>query len=166
MGHWRWVLIGVFALSACATRQPLPLTPPDEIADAPVARVPIGAPEPTEPAAAVPTAPVAGEEPAKMAKTEKAARRAPRVPIVKPPVGTLYVCAADAKGHYQQVAIEFIPRVERLCRKHPEMGPCQYEREACRRSGGRVFTADGTEITKQIEAQYDKRVLRVRLRAD
>ena len=117
---------------------------------------------------------MAGEEPAKTTKTEKTektkaektARRASRVPVVKPPVGTLYVCVADAKGHYQQVAIEFIPRVERLCRKHPEMGPCQYEREACRRSGGRVFTADGTEITKQIEAQYDKRVLRVRLRGD
>jgi len=49
--------------------------------------------------------------------------------------------------------------------KHPEMGVCQYEREACRASGGRVFDARGTEITKQIEAEYDKKVMRVRFRA-
>ena len=46
------------------------------------------------------------------------------------------------------------------------MGPCQYEREACRRSGGRVFAADGTEITAATEAEYDRKVARIRLRAD
>ena len=42
----------------------------------------------------------------------------------------------------------------------------QYEREVCRRSGGRVFTADNVEISRATEAEYDKKVLRVRLRAD
>ena len=62
-------------------------------------------------------------------------------------------------------AIEYEPRVKSLCAKHPEMGVCQYEREACRTSGGRVYDAKGTEITKQIEAEYDKKVMRVRFRA-
>ena len=63
-------------------------------------------------------------------------------------------------------AIEFVPKVAALCAKHPEMGPCQYEREGCRRNGGRVFAANGKEITKATEAEYDRKVMRVRLRAD
>ena len=46
------------------------------------------------------------------------------------------------------------------------MLPCQYERDICRRNGGRVFAADGTEITMATEAEYDKKVFRVRFRAD
>ncbi len=46
------------------------------------------------------------------------------------------------------------------------MGPCQFERETCRRNSGRVFTVDGTEITQQTEAEYDKRVLRIRMQAN
>jgi hypothetical protein len=56
--------------------------------------------------------------------------------------------------------------VEALCRKAPEMGPCQYEREACRRSGGKVMTADGTEITREKEAEYDRRVMRIRMKSN
>src|SRR6266516_3829552 len=89
----------------------------------------------------------------------------PMLPIVVPP-NTLYVCVVDAGGARQQTAIEFSPKVQQLCKKHPEMGPCQYERETCRRSGGRVFAANGMEITRLTEAQYDERVLRVRFRAD
>jgi len=83
-----------------------------------------------------------------------------------PPAGTLYVCVVETKSERKQTAIEFAPKVAELCRKNPEMGPCQYERETCRRSGGRVFTVDGTEITRATEAEYDKRVMRVRFRAD
>jgi len=46
------------------------------------------------------------------------------------------------------------------------MSVCQYEREACRASGGRVFTAAGEEITKKTEAEYDKKVTRTRFRAN
>ena len=53
-----------------------------------------------------------------------------------------------------------------MCRRHPEMGPCQYERELCRKSGGRVYAADGTEITLATEAEYDRKVMRVRFRAN
>jgi hypothetical protein len=82
------------------------------------------------------------------------------------PPNTLYVCVIDTQGVRQQTAIEFSPKVAALCRKHPEMSACQYERNICRRSGGRVFAADGTEITQLTELEYDKRVLRVIFRAD
>ncbi|MFN3630973.1 MAG: hypothetical protein ACK4XK_13110, partial [Casimicrobiaceae bacterium] len=39
------------------------------------------------------------------------------------------------------------PGTERLCSRHPAMGPCQYERDACRRGGGKVIRFDGVEIT-------------------
>lgn len=88
---------------------------------------------------------------------------APQFAIVVPP-NTLYVCVVDRNGVRQQTAIEFAPKVALLCAKHPEMGPCQYERNACRRGGGRVFAANAKEITMQTEAEYDKKVLRVRFR--
>jgi hypothetical protein len=88
---------------------------------------------------------------------------APAPPIEVPP-GTLYVCVVDKAGVRSQTAIEFAPKVYALCAKHPEMGPCQYERNQCRASGGRVYAAGGQEITMATEAEYDKKVMRVRLR--
>ena len=81
------------------------------------------------------------------------------------PTGAIYVCVS-APPALAQTAIEFAPSVGDLCRRHPEMGPCQYEREACRRSGGRVFAADGSEITRKTEDEYDKHVMRIRLRSN
>jgi hypothetical protein len=43
------------------------------------------------------------------------------------------------------------------------MGPCQNARNACRRSGSRVYAADGSEVTQADEAEYDKKVMRVRV---
>ena len=82
------------------------------------------------------------------------------------PPGALYVCVSETGGQRRSTAIEFAPKVDALCRRHPEMGPCQYERETCRRNGGRVFEADGREITRQVEAEYDRKVTRVRFRAN
>ena len=82
------------------------------------------------------------------------------------PANAQYVCVSDAGGQRQQTVIEFSPRVASLCRTHPEMGPCQYERNACRRSGGRVYAAGGKEITMATEAEYDKKVLRIRLKSN
>ena len=142
----------VFALAGCATApapQPaLPMTPPQDVAASPIVRAPI-APSPV---------------PAPAPDADKAAA-APFVPVVVPP-NTLYVCVIDTQGVRQQTAIEFSPKVGALCSKHPEMSTCQYERNICRRSGGRVFAADGTEITQLTELEYDKRVLRVIFRAD
>jgi len=116
----------------------MPITSPQEIGASPVVR------QPLTPGAA----------------------KAPATSSVAVLPGTLYICVVESKGERQQTAIEFAPKVAELCRKNPEMGPCQYERETCRRSGGRVFTADGSEITRAIEAEYDKKVMRVRFRAD
>jgi hypothetical protein len=79
------------------------------------------------------------------------------------PAGAVYACVVDSAGERQITAIELVPKVAALCAQNPEMGPCQYEREVCRRSGGRVFAADGKEITKTTEAEYDRRVLRARI---
>jgi hypothetical protein len=124
----------------------MPITPPQEVASSPVVRKPL------------PPAPSPSPDKAKTAA-------APIVPPVVP-AGTLYVCVVESKGERQQTAIEFTPKVAALCRKHPEMEVCQYEREICRSHGGRVFAANGAEITKLTEAEYDKRVMRVRFRAD
>lgn len=129
----------VLTVGACGGPKPtMPITPPQEIGASPVVRQPL----------APGTAKSAATTPAGV------------------PAGTLYVCVVESKAERQQTAIEFAPKVAELCRKNPEMGPCQYERETCRRSGGRVFTTDGAEITRAAEAQYDKRVMRVRFRAD
>ncbi len=86
-------------------------------------------------------------------------------PIVVPP-GVIYVCVVGSGTAIKQTAIEYVQKVDAMCRKHPEMGPCQYERNACRRNGGRVFAADGTEITLATEAEYDRKVRRVQFRAN
>ena len=140
------------ALVACAAPEPPPLatTPPSEAAGSAVARRPLEKP-------AIP--------PAGTASTFPPSAAAPSMKIVVP-ANTQYVCVVDSKGKQQQTAIEFAPKVATLCRKHPEMGPCQYERNNCRASGGRVFAADGVEITMATEAEYDKKVMRVRFRAN
>jgi hypothetical protein len=83
------------------------------------------------------------------------------------PADAIYVCVVDERGTRRQTVIEFAsPKVYELCRRHPEMGPCQYERNVCRAAGGRVFAASGQEITLATEAEYDRKVLRVRFRAN
>ena len=145
------VMILSLGMAACTTPEPPPLTttPPSESAGAAVARRPLEAPAIPPAAIAAPTPPATP----------------PSMKIVVP-ANTQYVCVIDSKGKQQQTAIEFAPKVAALCRKHPEMGPCQYERNNCRASGGRVFAADGVEITMATEAEYDKKVLRVRFRAN
>ena len=143
--------IAVALLVGCATRAPtppvvtapLPITPPGEVRDAPVARVPI----------APSTAPQAPAAPSSMAA----------LPF---PANVIYMCVTQQAGQTRQTAIEFAPKVLELCRRHPEMGPCQYERSVCRGAGGRVFAADGREITLATEAEYDRKVMRVRFRGD
>ncbi len=82
------------------------------------------------------------------------------------PADAIYVCVSEKEGARQVTAIEFSPKVGALCAKNPEMGPCQYERNICRGSGGRVYAASGAEITMQTEAEYDKKVMRVRFKSN
>ena len=79
------------------------------------------------------------------------------------PTGAVYVCAAGSGKDRTIATIELEEKVAALCRRHPEMGPCQNARNACRRSGGRVYAADGSEVTQTDEAEYDKKVMRVRV---
>ncbi len=137
----------VIALGGCTQpREPVPITPPADSAGAAVVRRPL----PESPPAAPPAASVA---------------HAPEAPVVVPP-GVIYVCVSQSGGVRTQTAIEFAPKVGAMCAKHPEMGPCQYERDICRKSGGRVFAAGGVEITLLTEAEYDKKVMRVRFKAN
>ena len=80
------------------------------------------------------------------------------------PTGSIYVCVTEAGGVRSEAPIEFPPKVGALCAKHPEMGPCQYERNVCRNSGGRVYAAGGVEVTMQMESEYDRKVMRVRIK--
>jgi len=80
------------------------------------------------------------------------------------PAGSIYVCVTESGGVRREQPIEFPPKVAALCAKHPEMGPCQYERNVCRNSGGRVYAAGGVEVTLQMEAEYDRKVMRVRIK--
>jgi len=108
--------------------------------------------------------PAASESPAPVAPVPAPqSMSAPAEPPVAIPAGAVYACVVDSAGERQVTAIELAPRVAALCAQNPEMGPCQYEREVCRHSGGRVFAADGKEITKATEAEYDRRVLRARI---
>lgn len=149
------VCIAVLVLFGCGSpasdQPPLPLTPASEQSGAAVIRTPVPQPAPAQAnAQAVPPS----------------ARSAAGATIaIAAPAGAIYVCVS-APPELAQTAIEFSPSVADLCRRHPEMGPCQYEREACRRSGGRVFAADGSEITRKTEDEYDKHVMRIRLRSN
>ena len=79
------------------------------------------------------------------------------------PAGAVYVCVRDTGKNRTIATIELEEKVAALCRRHTEMGPCQNARNACRRSGGRVYAADGDEVTRADEAEYDKKVMRVRV---
>lgn len=142
------VTVAAVAIAGCAgPKVPMPITPPADVRDAPVARRPLETPV-VPPASILPPPPSAAA-----------------APIAVPP-NTLYVCVSEDAGQRKQTAIEFAAKVGALCKRHPEMGPCQYERDLCRRSGGRVFASNGLEITQQVEDEYDRKVLRVRFRAN
>jgi hypothetical protein len=138
-------------LAACApVREPVPVTQPGDSKGAAVVRRPIVEPTASGTGGAATLAPTT---------------RAPTIGVVVP-AGSLYVCVSENGGVRQETAIQFAPKVAALCARHPEMGPCQYERDVCRRSGGRVYAAGGVEITQVTEAEYDRRVLRVRFRSN
>jgi hypothetical protein len=86
-------------------------------------------------------------------------------PSVTPEGVTRYECVKGKPGEETRVAITFPEKSGRICARFPAMGPCQYERVACRASGGRVIRFDGIEITKDVEREYDKQVQRFRLNA-
>lgn len=139
-GHRRtpepWFGAVFLALAACQPAPP-PASPPAVQQVAPVGR-----------ATQVAAAPVPPTKPA--------------LPSTDLPPGPIYYCETSAG----RAPMTLPAGIEPLCRRHPEMGPCKYERSACRSRGGRVFTSKGEEVTARVEAAYDRRVTRVRLQAD
>ena len=141
------LLTSVVLLAACSPAPtgagPVPPAPPADAAANAV--VPVAVPEPGIAPTSQPDVGAAG--------------------MVVPP-GALYVCVTEVQGVRQSTAIAFAPKVGELCAKFPEMGPCQYERNVCRRDGGRVYAANGAEVTLATEAEYDRKVMRVRLKSN
>jgi hypothetical protein len=150
------VPLALLGSAACTApeRGTVPATPSAERAGAPAVHTPVPAPPPAAQAPAVP--PVVAS----------AASRAPAAPPVTLPPEAVYVCVVEKSGEREQTVIEFAPKVRDLCKRHPEMGPCQYERNQCRTAGGRVYARGGEEITLAHEAEYDRKVLRVRFRSN
>jgi hypothetical protein len=150
------LLVAAALVGACARQEPMPLTPPAETGSAPVVR---------RPAEQLPPGKTDGVPPLASGAPSGQPAASPAPPalagIVVPPEA-IYVCVVERGGQRSATVIEFEPKVLALCRKHPEMGPCQYERNVCRASGGRVLAANGQEITMATEAEYDKKVRRVR----
>jgi len=120
------------------------------------------APPPAPPAASKPPVAAAPATSAREPAPATVAKAPLALPSLEFPSGPLYFCQSSSG----RMAIDYEPRVEQLCRRHPEMGPCQYERDACRAKGGRVFTARNEEVTAAVEAEYDRIVRRVRFQGD
>ena len=66
---------------------------------------------------------------------------ADKLDAVSIPTGAVYVCAAGSGKNRTIAVIALEEKVAALCRRHTEMSPCQNARNACRRSGGRVYAA-------------------------
>jgi hypothetical protein len=149
------LLVLPILLAACSApqRPSVPVTPPGERAGAAVVRTPL----PDTP----PGPPVVASVPPSRDAVPPVTR-----PEVTHPGDAIYVCVVDKPTGREQTVIEFAPKVHGLCKRHPEMGPCQYERNQCRAAGGRVYARGGQEITLAQEAEYDKKVMRVRFRAN
>jgi hypothetical protein len=115
-------------------------------------------------AACQPVSPPVTQAPPAPAAAKPAPGGTPAVvlPAMDLPPGPLYAC--EVAGARTPLVLP--DNIEGLCRRHPEMSPCQYERNQCRARGGRVYTARGDEVTAAVEAEYDKRVQRVRFPGD
>lgn len=99
------------------------------------------------------------------ARAQPSAAQIATMSSVTPAGATRYECVTGATGSEKRQPITFPENSGRICARFPAMGPCQYERVACRSSGGRVIRFDGIEITTDVEHEYDKQVTRFRLNA-
>ncbi len=156
----------VFASVAAALLYGCAQTPPVPPADAPASATapaapsapPVSVKEPEVVAVAPPSAPPAA---APQTTYSNNANAIATTAALTPGGQARYACeVGGAKSK-----IELPPGTDRICSRFPAMGPCQYERDACRAKGGRVIRFDGVEITKDIESEYDKQVQRFKLNA-
>ena len=169
------ILVLLAMLAACTQAPSVPSEDPAVLQPKP-APIPVvvAAPPVKEPVSAMPAIPpVDGQATSVGAATGSVApARAQPSPVQiatvasVTPVGTArYECVQGASGAETRQPITFPENSGRICARFPAMGPCQYERVACRASGGRVIRFDGIEITKEVETEYDKQVQRFRLNA-
>ena len=169
------ILVLLAMMAACTQAPSVPSEDPAVLQPKP-APIPVvvAAPPVKEPVSAMPAIPpVDGQATSVGAATGSVApARAQPSPVQiatvasVTPVGTArYECVQGASGAETRQPITFPENSGRICARFPAMGPCQYERVACRASGGRVIRFDGIEITKEVETEYDKQVQRFRLNA-
>ncbi|MBL8311707.1 MAG: hypothetical protein JNL19_14895 [Burkholderiales bacterium] len=152
------VLVAALLVAGCAQVPTAPTPPPE--AKPVIAPEPLPTVAPPTPVVVAPTTPVA-PSPAKPAAPTAA--EIATAPSTTPPGTKRYQCVRSGGGDSRP--IEFPESSGRICARFPAMGPCQYERDACRRDGGRVIRFDGIEITPEVEREYDKQVQRFRLNA-
>lgn len=169
------ILVLLAMMAACTQAPSVPSEDPAVLQPKP-APIPVvvAAPPVKEPVSAMPAIPpVDGQATSVGAATGSVApARAQPSPVqiatvasVTPVGTTRYECVKGASGAETRQPITFPENSGRICARFPAMGPCQYERVACRASGGRVIRFDGIEITKEVETEYDKQVQRFRLNA-
>jgi hypothetical protein len=118
--------------------------------------------QPAPPPTAVPPASSTATPPAPSPPAKPAPAPVVALPRTDLPPGPIYRCEVGGVS----TVLPLPENIESLCRRHPEMGPCQYERDSCRQRGGRVLTSLGEEVSPRVEAEYDKRVTRVRFQSD
>jgi hypothetical protein len=165
-------------LAACAQTPTVPAEDPAMLQPKPVVVAPVVPPmTATPPVVATPppavaATPVMPPQPVGTtggtvppSRGQPSAAQIATAPSVTPTGTTRYQCVTGSAASQTRVAIVFPENSGRICARFPAMGPCQYERDACRASGGRVIRFDGAEITKEVEKEYDKQVQRFRLNA-
>jgi hypothetical protein len=160
---------GALASVACAlmlfgcaqTPPPAPTAAPDSSIVPPGAAPPVAKTPDIPVVVPIPVTPAPAPTPRAAANARAIATTAALTPDGK----TRYECVKGSEPSVVRAAIALPPGTDRICSRFPAMGPCQYERDACRAQGGRVIRFDGTEITKDVENEYDRQVQRFRLNA-
>ena len=169
------VLMPLALMVACTQAPTVPTEDPAVLQPKPAAVAPVVvAPPVREPVSVVPAIPPVDGKATSVgsatgsvapARAQPSPAQIATVASVTPSGTTRYECVKGASGSEMREPITFPENSGRICARFPAMGPCQYERVACRASGGRVIRFDGIEITKEVETEYDKQVQRFRLNA-
>jgi hypothetical protein len=87
------------------------------------------------------------------------------MPRIVVPAGVIYVCVTGSGSTVAQTAIEYVPHVDALCRKHPEMDHASTSATPAGARAG-ACCVGRLEITMATEAVYDKKVRRVTFKAN
>ncbi len=151
-------------LAGCADA-PKTTSAPAPVTVVPAVAPPVSAPAAIPPADGTATSVGNGTGSVAPARAQPTAAQIATASAVTPSGAARYECVQGQAGAETRQIIVFPENSGRVCARFPAMGPCQYEREACRAKGGRVIRFDGIEITTDVEKEYDKQVQRFRLNA-